>query len=178
MAEGNTKITDRFWTRYRELVRSEMIPYQWKVLNDEIDVRIERERDDAHIPNKKSHALENFRIAAGKHSGHHYGWVFQDSDVYKWLEAAAYSLSEKMDENLKKLADSVVDLIGDAQEEDGYLSTYFTIEEPDRKFRRLRKSHELYCAAHLIEAGVAYIWATGNRKVVGIAEKLADCIWR
>lgn len=47
MAEGNTKITDTFWTRYRELVRSEMIPYQWKVLNDEIDVRIERERDDA-----------------------------------------------------------------------------------------------------------------------------------
>ena len=178
MAEGNTKITDRFWTRYRELVRSEMIPYQWKVLNDEIDVRIERERDDAHIPNKKSHALENFRIAAGKHSGHHYGWVFQDSDVYKWLEAAAYSLSEKMDENLKKLADSVVDLIGDAQEEDGYLSTYFTIEEPDRKFRRLRESHELYCAGHLMEAAVAYNRATGNRKVVEIAEKLADCIWR
>ena len=81
MAEGNTKITDRFWTRYRELVRSEMIPYQWKVLNDEIDVRIERERDDAHIPNKKSHALENFRIAAGKHSGHHYGWVFYQRKI-------------------------------------------------------------------------------------------------
>ena len=115
MKTGKTVITDPFWLRYRSVVRREMIPYQWKVLNDEIDVNIERERNDSSIPNEKGHALENFRIAAGIHEGHHYGWVFQDSDVYKWLEAVAYSLMEEPDESLKKMADSVVDLIAQAQ---------------------------------------------------------------
>ena len=149
------KIQDTFWTRYRELVRTEMIPYQWKVLNDEINITIERERNDDSIPNEKSHAIENFRIAAGLKEGNHYGWVFQDSDVYKWLEAVAYSINEHMDEDLKSLADSVVDLIAAAQEEDGYLGTYFTIEEPERKLKRLGESHELYCAGHFLEAAVA-----------------------
>ena len=176
MKTAKTRITDPFWLNYRTLVRNEMIPYQWKVLNDEIDVRIERERDDASIPNEKSHALENFRIAAHIHQGHHYGWVFQDSDVYKWLEAVAYSLMEKADESLRKTADSVVDLIAAAQEEDGYLGTYFTIEEPDRKFKSLVNSHELYCAGHFMEAAAAYHEATGSRKVLDIAEKLAACI--
>ena len=178
MKIGKIKITDPFWIRYRNLVRSEMIPYQWKVLNDEIDVRIERERDDESIPNEKSHALENFRIAAGIHKGHHYGWVFQDSDVYKWLEAVAYSLMEEMDEALKSMADSVVDLIAQAQEEDGYLGTYFTIEEPERKFKSLMNSHELYCAGHFMEAAAAYHEATGNQKVLDTARKLAACIER
>ena len=176
MKTGKIRITDPFWLRYRSLVRNEMIPYQWKVLNDEIDVRIERERDDASIPNEKSHALENFRIAAGIHEGRHYGWVFQDSDVYKWLEAVAYSLMEEMDEALKRMADSVVDLIADAQEEDGYLGTYFTIEEPERKFKSLMNSHELYCAGHFMEAAAAYYEAVGNEKVLETAAKLAACI--
>ena len=178
MKNGKIRITDPFWLRYRSLVRSEMIPYQWKVLNDEIDVRIERERDDDSIPNEKSHALENFRIAAGLCEGRHYGWVFQDSDVYKWLEAVAYSLMEEMDEALKKMADSVVELIAKAQEEDGYLGTYFTIEEPGRKFKSLMDSHELYCAGHFMEAAAAYHEATGNQKVLDTARKLAACIDR
>ena len=178
MGNGKTWITDPFWLHYRSLVRHEMIPYQWKVLNDEIDVRIERERDDASIPAEKSHALENFRIAAGLHTGRHYGWVFQDSDVYKWLEAVAYTLMEETDESLKRTADSVVDLIAAAQEEDGYLGTYFTVEEPDRKFKSLINSHELYCAGHFMEAAAAYHQATGNRKVLETAEKLAACIDR
>lgn len=172
------RITDPFWLHYRSIVRHEMIPYQWKVLNDEIDVRIERERDDPSIPNEKSHALENFRIAAGVHPGHHYGWVFQDSDVYKWLEAVAYVLMEEMDDALKQAADGVVDLIAAAQEEDGYLGTYFTIDEPDRKFKSLMDSHELYCAGHFMEAAAAYYEATGNLKALDTAEKLADYIER
>ena len=172
------RIQDEFWSKYRELVRKEMIPYQWKVLNDEIDICIERERNDDSIPNEKSHAIENFRIAAGLKEGHHYGWVFQDSDVYKWLEAVAYSLNEYMDEELKSLADSVVDLIAAAQEEDGYLGTYFTIEEPERKLKRLNESHELYCAGHFMEAAVAYYEAVGNKTVLETACKLADYIAR
>lgn len=169
-------IQDEFWKNYRNIVRREMIPYQWKVLNDEIDIVIERERNDDTIPNEKSHAIENFKIAAGLKEGHHYGWVFQDSDVYKWLEAVAYSLQECMDEALKALADGVVELISQAQEKDGYLGTYFTIEEPDRKFKRLGESHELYCAGHFMEAAVAYHEATGNKTVLETACRLADCI--
>lgn len=176
MSKKNIKIYDSFWIYYRELIRREMIPYQWKVLHDDINVNIERERNDASIPNEKSHAIENFRIAAGLKEGKHYGWVFQDSDVYKWLEAVAYSLHEKMDDKLKHLADEVIELIGSAQEENGYLSTYFTIEEPDRKLKRLDESHELYCAGHFMEAAVAYHEATGNEKVLQIACRLADYI--
>lgn len=173
-----TKITDRFWGRYRSIVKNDMLPYQWDVLNDRADIYIERERNDSSIPNEKSHAITNFKIAAGREEGHHYGWVFQDSDVYKWLEAAAYTLKDDPDAKLREIADGVVDLIGEAQEEDGYLGTYFSIEAPERKFKRLSESHELYCAGHFLEAAVAYYDATGNQKVVDIARRLADCIDR
>jgi len=173
---NQVEIKDRFFSRYKELIRTEMIPYQWSVLNDEIEINIERERNDDSIPNEKSHVIENFRIAAGRKKGNHYGWVFQDSDLYKWLEAVAYTLLEQMDEELKCLADDVVDLISDAQEEDGYLDTYFTIEEPDQKYKRLWESHELYCAGHFMEAAVAYYEAVGNKKVLETACKLADHI--
>lgn len=176
--KADIKITSKFWKRYRDIVRDVMIPYQWEVLNDKAGISIERERSDAYSPSEKSHALENFRIAAGRAKGEHYGWVFQDSDVYKWLEAVAYSLQEKDDPQLRKTADEVVDLIADAQEPDGYLDTYFTIKAPDRKFCRLGESHELYCAGHFMEAAVAYYRATKNKRVLEVAEKLTDCIDR
>ena len=174
--KSETVIHDTFWNRYRKLVKHEMIPYQWDVLNDAIDINIEKERDDDFIPNEKSHAIENFRIAAKRSQGDHYGWVFQDSDVYKWLEAVSYSLMYEWDEDLKKTADDVVDLISEAQEEDGYLNTYFTIKAPERKYKRLGESHELYCAGHFIEASVAYYEATGSEKVLSVARKFADHI--
>ena len=167
-------ITDSFWGHTRKLVRTQMIPYQWDVLNDRADITIEKERDDPGIPSEKSHAIENFRIAAGRAEGDHYGWVFQDSDVYKWLEAAAGSLRETPDEALRAEADSVVELIAAAQQPDGYLHTYFTIKEPDRRYKRLGESHELYCAGHFLEAAVAYYTATGNELVLKTAVKLAD----
>lgn len=176
--EKKVIIQDKFWLRYRELIRKEMIPYQWNVLNDSIDIKIEKERNDNTLLLEKSHAIMNFKIAAGREQGHHYGWIFQDSDVYKWLEAVAYSLKEKMDENLKDLADEVVDLIAEAQEDDGYLSTYFTIDAPERKYRCLNESHELYCAGHFMEAAVAYYDAVKNQKVLDTACCLADCIDR
>jgi len=172
----NIKIKDNFWSKYIKLVKNEMIPYQWKVLNDEANIKIERERNDKNIPAEKSHAIENFKIAAGLKTGHHYGYVFQDSDVYKWLEAVSYSLENEEDPELEKIADSVIDLIALAQEKDGYLDTYFTIDAPERKFKRLLESHELYCAGHFMEAAVAYYNATEKKKVLSIASKLADCI--
>ncbi|MCR4740922.1 MAG: glycoside hydrolase family 127 protein [Lachnospiraceae bacterium] len=176
MKKERTAVSDPLWKRYMDLVKKEMIPYQWAVLNDDIDIFIEKERDDDFIPNEKSHAMENLRIAAGLSKGEHYGWVFQDSDVYKWLEAAAYSLEYEPDEDLKTIADGVVDLISKAQQPDGYINTYFTIKAPERKYDDLVESHELYCAGHLLEALIAFNRATGSEKAMQIALKLADNI--
>ena len=176
MFENKIKITAPFWQQYINLIREEMLPFQWSVLNDEADIKIEKERDADHIPAEKSHAIENFKIAAGISKGKHYGMVFQDSDVYKWLEAVAYALHQHQDNALQKIADEVIDLLAKAQQSDGYLNTYFTIEAPERRYKRLYQSHELYCAGHFIEAAVGYYSVTKNQKILDIASKLADHI--
>lgn len=160
----NVKVNDRFWRRYMDVVRNEVIPYQWEALND-------------RIPGAEpSHAIENFRIAAGESDGEFYGMVFQDSDVAKWLEAVAYLLETKRDPELEKLADDVIELLGRAQQPDGYLNTYYTVKEPGNRWTNLRDNHELYCAGHLIEAAVAYFKATGKRRFLDIMCKYADYI--
>src|SRR5699024_5384681 len=80
------------------------------------------------------------------------------------------------DEELEKKADSLIDLIELAQEEDGYLNTYFSIEEPEKKWTNLLECHELYCAGHFIEAAVVYYMATGKEKIIEIAKRLANHI--
>jgi DUF1680 family protein len=161
---NHVKITDSFWKPRQELVRDVMIPYQYRVMNDEIE------------GGEPSHALENFRIAAGQAEGEFYGMVFQDSDVYKWLEAVAYVLAKEDHPDLEKTADEVIDLIAAAQQPDGYLNTYFTVARPEARWTNLREDHELYCAGHFIEAAVAYYEATGKRKVLDVACRFADYI--
>ncbi|GAX06611.1 hypothetical protein IWT25_01956 [Secundilactobacillus pentosiphilus] len=173
----HVEITSDFWKRYRELVVKEVLPYQWQVMNDEADIAIAEDPQN-NGQDKNSHAVANLKIAAGKMKGHHYGFPFQDTDVYKWLEAAAYSFSYHPNKDLKKITDELVDLIAEAQDDDGYLSTYFQIDAPERKFKRLQQSHELYTMGHYIEAGVAYYQETGNQKALDIATRMADCIDR
>src|SRR5699024_8730185 len=127
---NNTVIKDNFWNNYKDLVTEKMIPYQWNVLNDNLDIKIEKERNDELIPSEKSHAIENFKIAAGIKKGRHYGYIFQDSDLYKWLEAVSYSVEYRKDNNLKNKAIEMFDLISNAQMDNGYINTYFQIEEP------------------------------------------------
>lgn len=172
---NNVKITSEFWNRYRELIVREVLPYQWSVMNDEANIHI-TEDPQKNRTDKNSHAIANLKIAAGKIKGHHIGFPFQDTDVYKWLEAAAYSLRYHPNQNLKQIADDLIDLIGEAQEDDGYLSTYFQIDAPERKFKRLKQSHELYTMGHYIEAAVVYYQVSGNEKALNIARKMADCI--
>ncbi|PAD69066.1 hypothetical protein CHH83_10320 [Bacillus sp. 7586-K] len=164
IAQNKVKITDSFWSHYLEVVREQVIPYQWEALNDRIP---------GAAP---SHAIENFRIAAGETEGEYYGMVFQDSDVAKWLEAVAYSLENHPDEELEQTADQVIALLGRAQQEDGYLNTYYTVKEPTKRWSNLRDNHELYCAGHLIEAAVAYYRTTGKREFLDIMSRYADYI--
>lgn len=172
----DVKVENVFWKNYLKNIQNISIPYQYQVLNDKLDVEIERERADDNLPNEKSHAFENFKIAAGLNKGEHYGWFFQDSDVYKWIEATANSLSNKRNKELESLVDQVVDLIELAQEKDGYLNTYFQLKKPNLKYRELHYSHELYCAGHLIEASIAYDKAVNKNKLLNIAIKFVDNI--
>lgn len=146
-------LTDDFWLEKSELVRREMIPYQLSALNDNIEGA------------EKSYCLENFKKASiivenmkkgvkppkypadrwhydestPKNAFH--GWVFQDSDVYKWLEAVAYSLVNHPDDDLQRKADKCVDLICSAQLENGYLDTLYIINNQDEIFTNLKDYH-------------------------------------
>lgn len=162
---------DAFLGRYEVLVRESVIPYEEKAIHDEIP--------DA----EKSHAAANFEIAAevvekGSSDRTFYGMVFQDSDVAKWIEAAAYSLVLSPDPLLEERCDAMIDLIGRAQQADGYLNTYFTVKEPARRWTNLQEAHELYCAGHMIEAAVAYAQSTGKTKLLGIMCRMADLIYQ
>ena len=102
--------------------------------------------------------------------------IFWDSDVAKWVEAASYSLATAPDGRLERQVDEAVELLAGAQRDDGYLNTYFTVVEPGRRWTDLRDAHELYCAGHLIEAGVAHFEATGKRTLLDVVMRYADYI--
>lgn len=185
----NVKITDGFWLAETELVRKEVIPYQYEALHDRIEGAA------------KSYAVENF-VKAGRvvralkegkeapvfpadkwcyddgnaHPDAFHGWVFQDSDVYKWLESAAYSLSNHPDTELEKKADEIISLICGAQLGNGYLDTLYVINNREEIFSNLKDFHELYCFGHLAEAAVAYYNATGKRQLLDAVCRFADLI--
>ena len=160
----DVRIEDEFWSPYTDLVRETILPYQWEALNDRVP--------DA----PPSHAIRNFRIAAGLEQGEYEGLVFQDSDLAKWLEAVGYSLAVYPDEKLEATADEVIDLISRAQLPDGYVNTYFIRKEPGKRWTNLWECHELYCAGHMMEAAVAYYQATGKRKFLECMCRFADHI--
>ncbi|MBQ4050718.1 MAG: glycoside hydrolase family 127 protein [Oscillospiraceae bacterium] len=165
------KLTEGLIPHYARLLCDTVIPFQEDVLNDRVE---------GVAP---SHAIDNFRNAAdllrtGEKTGEFFGMVFQDSDVAKWIEAAAYSLLIKPDAELESRIDELCDLIAGAQEADGYLDTYYTLTDPERKVTNLLEGHELYCAGHMMEASVALYEATGNRKLLSVMEKNADFWYR
>ena len=190
----NIRITDDFWKRELELVRKEVIPYQWEALNDRVEgaapsycmrnfriageiTRKRREQGENYqeikyptdifspLPEDKDHMEERF-----------YGFVFQDSDFYKWIEAVGYSLTQYPDEELEQLADEAIELVCAAQQPNGYLNTYYIINNMDHIFTSLQHYHELYCFGHLVEGAVAYYEATGKDALLKASERYADYI--
>ncbi len=147
-----------------QLVTKEIIPYQYLALNDRAP--------DA----EPSHSIRNFRIAAGLEEGDFHGCVFQDTDVAKWLEAVAFSLSYHPDPALEQTADELIRLIGQAQQENGYLNTHYSIKHPGHYYCNLKEGHELYTAGHFIEAAVAYYKVTGKTAFLDIMCRCADHI--
>lgn len=102
---------------------------------------------------------------------------FWDSDIGKWIEAASYSLAKYPDPDIEAKVDQIIDYLGEAQQEDGYLNTYFQIVHPEDKWTNLYYMHELYCAGHLTEGAVAYYLATGKRKFLDIMCRYMDHIY-
>jgi DUF1680 family protein len=119
--------------------------------------------------------IRNFENVASKKKAKHEGIYYDDSDVYKALEAMAYSLKNKPDAALEKKADDWIELIAAAQEPDGYINTFYSLTGLENRWKDMDK-HEAYCAGHLIEAGVAYFQTTGKRKLLDVGIKMADHI--
>lgn len=158
------KIDDPFWNRYLKLVTQEIIPYQYDSLCDRIP--------DA----PPSRSIRNLRIAAHLEQGEFEGHVFQDTDLAKWLEAVAYSLVYQPDPGLEATADEMIRLVEQAQEENGYLNSYFSTLHPGKQFCNLKEGHELYTAGHFIEAAVAYYQVTGKDAFLKSMCRFADLI--
>ena len=149
-------------------------------MNDEIDTTVPDDPAGNQLADNKGHAVANLKVVTGELDDEFHGMVFQDSDVYKWLEEAAYALAYYPDPELKALRDRTVNLIARAQQPDGYLDTPYQVKSgvwADRpRFSLIQQSHEMYVTGHYIEAAVAYHQVTGNEQALEVAKKMADCL--
>ncbi|MEP7266565.1 MAG: beta-L-arabinofuranosidase domain-containing protein [Saprospiraceae bacterium] len=167
----NVKLTDGFWKKRVKSAIDVTIPYAFEKCEE-------------------TGRIDNFKKAGGLIPGKfqgHYG--FDDSDVYKIMEGAAYSLMTKPDQKMSDYLDSLIYYIGSAQEADGYLYTAWSLKandynkfycctyDPRGRFYAEASSHELYDAGHMYEAAVAHYNATGKKDFLDIATKNADLIY-
>ncbi len=118
--------------------------------------------------------LDNFRRILGDTDAPYRGFVFNDTDIYKTLEAVAWSIASHPDPTLDSYIDSVAQLLSAVQAEDGYLNSCVQGAPGAARYSRLAESHELYCAGHLFQAAVADFRVTGKRRLIDIAIRFAD----
>lgn len=154
---STVKITDEFWRSKVAKIATATLPAC--ILQTEV----------------KTARVRNFEKVARKQNEKHEGIYFDDSDVYKAIEAMAYSLSNHPDPKLENKVDEWVEKIAAAQLPDGYLNTYFTLNGLEGRWTDMEK-HEDYCAGHLIEAAIAYYRITGKRSLLDVAIRFADHI--
>ena len=129
-----------------------------------------------HQKLEEYHHIDNLRVAAGQKKGIFRGAFFFDSDLYKWLEAACYSLQLKKNPELKVQIEEIVDLIVKAQDEEGYLDTYYQILFPEKRFSNLLVFHELYCMGHFFQAAIAHYSATRDDRLISVSSKCVDLL--
>jgi DUF1680 family protein len=161
------QLTDSFWSKRVSTNRTITIPFGFQKCEEEGRIR-------------------NFARAGGLLDGEYEGFMpFDDTDVYKIIEGASYSFQTHPDSELDRYVDDIIAKIAAAQEEDGYLTTWKSINpnttpaswvEPGPRWHDLKASHELYNAGHLYEAAYAHYRATGKRNLLNIALKNADLI--
>jgi DUF1680 family protein len=170
----DVKWTQGFWAEKFDLCHKVMVPNMWQLLKD---------------PNI-SHAYTNFLVAAGLQEGEFKGTWWLDGDFYKWLEAACYVYAVTRDEDLEGLMDKVIEVIGKAQQKDGYIHTSIIVGHGTRTARTREvhfegktgrfgnlHDHELYNMGHLMTAGCIHYRATGKSSLLDIAKKTGDYLY-
>jgi len=150
-------LKDSFWAPRLNKLRKVTLPSQYQQLEE-------------------TSRIDNFRRAAGGRDQPFEGWFFNDSDVYKWVEAVAWMLATHDDSDLKGMLEEVISAIEAAQNENGYLNTYFTFEQATEHWTNLEDMHELYCAGHLIQAAIAHYRSTDEDRLLAVAMKFANHI--
>jgi DUF1680 family protein len=157
----SARITGGFWAAWQRLNAAVSIPAGWERL-------------------QAAGNLFDLQLAAGTASGgYRNDHPFMDTDVYKWLEAASWlAQAGPADPQLAGHASDAIALLAAAQEEDGYLNSYFQVTHPGERFTDLAWGHELYSAGHLIQAAVARLRAAGQADLLEIATRMADLIDR
>ncbi len=164
VSQVHVQLQDTFWKPRLEINRNITLPHNFKMC-------------------EQTGRIRNFAIAGGLEEGDFEGIPFNDSDVFKIMEGAAYILAEKHDEALDQYLDDLIYKIAQAQEDDGYLYTARTIMQSglldmcgEERWSNLVSSHELYNIGHMYEAAAAHFEATGKRNFLDIALKNAELI--
>ena len=156
-ALNNVKIRDTFWKPRLDLLVKSTLPTQYKFIEE-------------------TGMLDNFRIASGKKGSYKGFFWFNDSDVYKWIEASAYAIVYQPSDELKKMIDNAIKEIINTQQEDGYINTFITINKMKR-WKELAWDHELYYAGHLFQAAVTVKRALNRTDLYVSALKFADLLY-
>lgn len=157
---GDCTWTEGFWADKFKLAEEVMVPHMGKILTGDI-----------------GHALNNFKIAAGSKKGVHKGMHWHDGDFYKWMESAVYIYAQNKDESILKELDGYIEIIGKAQEKDGYLSTQISLRENLDRWQN-RQFHELYNSGHLLTSACIHHRITGKSNFLKIAIKHADYLYK
>lgn len=153
------RISDDFWTPRLRRNREQTLPAAYQKCQD-------------------TGALTNFARAAGEVDGQFHGRYYSDSDVYKWIESASWALAEGPDAELEDRLAETVRLIVDAQDTDGYLNTYFSVDRVTERWTDLQNNHEMYCLGHLVQAAVAHARVTGARTLLDVAVRAVELVER
>ncbi|KXX66600.1 glycoside hydrolase family 127 protein [Flammeovirga sp. SJP92] len=157
---GDCKWTEGFWADKFEVAETSMVPYMGEVLTGDV-----------------GHALNNFKIAAGLKEGKHQGMHWHDGDFYKWIEASMYVYAQNGDKALLEEIDGYIKIIGDAQEEDGYIQTQVQLRSNVDRYEN-RKYHEMYNTGHLLTSACIHHRVTGQSNFLDIAVKHADFLYK
>ncbi|MHC4331785.1 MAG: glycoside hydrolase family 127 protein, partial [Planctomycetota bacterium] len=159
VAFNNVHVEDGFWTPRLETSRKVTIPYAFDKCEETGRIR-------------------NFEKAAGLTEGKHEGIYFNDSDVYKVMEGAAYSLQVQPETMMRLYLDKLITVMDGAQWEDGYLFTFYSIpaRQPEKLWTNVQSIHEQYCVGHMYEAAVAHYQVTGEKSFLDVATQSADLI--
>jgi hypothetical protein len=156
---NSVRLQDKFWTPRLETNRKVTLPYCFQKCEE-------------------TDRISNFEKAAGLKEGRHEGIYFNDSDVYKIMEGAAYSLQVHPETMMRLYLDKLITVMAGAQWEDGYLYTFYSIPErrPDLRWTDIQSKHEQYCVGHMYEAAVAHYQVTGDTSFLDVATRNADLI--